>query len=389
MARRGRIKALERLKVWVRAGGRCVFCNEFLLQSELTLRPVPLGEVAHNAAASDEGPRGMPKMSARERNAAENLLLLCGSHHPDADKREQLDLLNREQLARLKEEHERRILEATSAARRPPTVLLRMQGHVRNATVDLGVETATEAVLRSSNRFPELAMSFDRRSVEIDLRQIAGESAAGPDYYRSAAPRIDEVIGQRLRPAVEKGVVPHLSVFAFARFPLLVHLGARLDDSLDVDVFQRHRASQNWIWPDTSDMEPSFTLRRTEPAVRGEPASDAILIVNATGTIHPSELPSVVADLPLFTIELDGDRHPDSVSSRAVRDTFERTLREMLGQLEADDKVVRRLHVFAAAPVSVGVTLGRAVGWGIHPDLLVYDRLDNHTYAPALEITAP
>lgn len=61
----------------------------------------------------------------------------------------------------------------------------------------------------------------------------------------------------------------------------------------------------------------------------------------------------------------------------------------MLGRLEQDDKHIRTLHVFAAAPVSLGVTLGRAVGWGIHPHLIVYDRLDDGTYRPALEVTPP
>lgn len=384
------MKASEKLRVWVLAGGRCVFCNAYLLQSDLTRRPVLLGEVAHNAAASDGGPRAVPKMSAKERSSAGNLLLLCGRHHPDSDKREQLDLLTLDQVRRLKEEHERRVFEATETARRPPTVLLRMQGHVRDATVDLGVETATEAVLRSSNRFPELAMSFDRRSVEIDLRQTAGEPDAGPDYYAAAAARIDEILAQRLRPAIERGAVPHLSVFAFARFPLLVYLGSRLDDSLDVDVFQRHRASQNWVWPDPSDDDPGFVVRREDsPGERDGTDSEAVLIVNATGTIHRSELPPAMAGLPVFIIELDDARHPDSVSSRAIRDSFERALREMLGGLEQTNKSVRRLHVFAAAPVSVGITLGRAIGWGIHPDLLVYDRLGDQTYAPTLEITAP
>jgi hypothetical protein len=161
--RQGKVSAEERLKVWVRAGGRCTFCNVYLLESEITLRPVLLGEVAHNVAASDSGPRANPQMSAHERNSAENLLLLCGLHHPDSDKRVQADLLTVDQLNELKAERERRIFEATESVGRSNTVLLRMQGHVRGASVDLGLEVATEAVLRSSNRFPELALSFDRR----------------------------------------------------------------------------------------------------------------------------------------------------------------------------------------------------------------------------------
>lgn len=391
MGRRGKVSPEERLKVWVRSGGRCAFCNTYLLESELTLRPVLLGEVAHNVAASDTGPRADARMPTRERNSAENLLLLCGLHHPDSDKRAQLDLLSMEQVHALKAEHERRIFEATSTVGRKRTVLLRMQGHIRGATVDLGVEATTEAVLRSSNRFPELALSFDRRGVEIDLRHVAGELDADDAYYQAAAARIDEVVSQRLRPAAEQGAVPHLSIFAIARMPLLVYLGSRIDDALTVDVFQRHRASESWVWPEQSDADPAFTVCRhsQERDRQGAPPTEAVLLVNASGTIHPSELPSQAAQLPTYIIGLDkGTPHTDSVRSRHVRDSFERAVRQMLGQLEQRDKTVRRLHVFAAAPVSLGVTLGRAVGWGIHPQLVVYDRLGDGTYRPALEVTA-
>ncbi|MDF1595740.1 MAG: SAVED domain-containing protein [Acidimicrobiia bacterium] len=388
--RRGKVPENERLRVWVRSGGRCAFCNAYLLESDLTLRPVLLGEVAHNVAASAAGPRGDHQIPGDQRNAADNLLLLCGLHHPDADKRAQLDLLTVEQISTLKEEHERRVFEATETVGRRRTVLLRMQGHVRGATVDLGVEAATEAVLRSSNRFPELALSFDRRGVEIDLRQISGELTAADSYYKAAASRIDEVIAQRLRPAVEKGIVPHLSVFAIARFPLLVYLGSRIDDALTVDVFQRHRATENWIWPAAADDDPEFVARREDPshAPGPRPATDAVLIINASGTIHPAELPAETAGLPTYFVELDGTPHTDSVCSRRVRDSFERAVRKMLGQLEQSDKTVRRIHVFPAAPVSVGVTLGRSVGWGIHPRLVVYDRRDDGSYHPALEVSA-
>jgi hypothetical protein len=392
VGRQGKVSAEERLKVWVRSGGRCAFCNVYLLESELTLRPVLLGEVAHNAAASDAGPRADPKMSGANRSAADNLLLLCGLHHPDSDKRVQLDLLTFDQVRELKHEHERRVREATSAVGRKRTALLRMQGHIRGATVDLDVEAATEAVIRSSNRFPELALSFDRRGVEIDLRQIPGEIDASADYYSAAAARIDELVDRLVRPAAEGGELAHLSVFAIARFPLLVHFGSRIDDALTMDVFQRHRSSESWVWPEASDDDPKFVFRR-EPAPTGctsEPTTDAVLVINASGTIHRAELPSNTAAMPAYVVELDrGTPHTDSVRSRAVLASFEASVRQMLGELERLDKPVRRLHVFAAAPMSVGVTLGRSVGWGIHPQLVVYDRLDDGTYRPALEVSAP
>jgi hypothetical protein len=47
--------------------------------------------------------------------------------------------------------------------------------------------------------------------------------------------------------------VHHLSVFAFARLPLLVYLGSCLDDTIATDIYQRHRLNEAWtLWvPET------------------------------------------------------------------------------------------------------------------------------------------
>lgn len=90
-----------------------------------------------------------------------------------------------------------------------------------------------------------------------------------------------------------------------------------------------------------------------------------------------------------FVIEpIDGTPHPDTVRSPSVRDSAETALRGLLAHLEAHHKSVRTLHVIAAAPVSIAVTLGRAVAWGIHPSLVVYERR-GETYVPATEVTQP
>lgn len=376
----------EKLKVWVRHGGRCVFCNRYLLESDLTLRPVPLGELAHNNAASDAGPRADPGLSAADRNNAENLLLLCGAHHPDVDKPTQLDIFTVDQLVLIKREHEARIRLATDRVGSQRTAVLRVQGNVRGASVDIGSERAMEAVIRSASRFPDLPFSYGGGGVEIDLRNIPGEEKASDLYYEAAAARIDEIIDGRLKPAIEKGAIDHLSIFGFARLPLLVHLGARLDDTIPTDLYQRHRGTQSWIWPADEDGDPRFEHRIAVDRGANASATEAALIVNASGTIHLHELPSGTTGLLTFVIEPTGHTaNPDTVRSRSVLGSFERAFREVLARIESEAKMVKLLHVFAAAPVSVAVTIGRAVGWGIHPALVVYDRSDDGTYVPSLE----
>jgi hypothetical protein len=378
-----------KLKVWVRHGGRCVFCNAYMLESDLTLRPVSLGEIAHNKASSDRGPRADSSASAAERNSADNLLLLCGRHHPDADKAAQVDILTVEQLAAFKKAHEDKIRLATERVGDPRTAILRVQGNIKTAVVDLSATVAADAVIRSAERFPDLPFSPDRQGVEIDLRSLPGEDEGTPAYYEAATKRIDEMIAMRFKPAVENGGIDHVSLLAFARIPVLVYLGSRLDDTIPTEVYQKHRAGETWVWGEDLDTDPEFTYRLLAEG-SGERPDEAVLVVNASGTIHAAELPAAVDGLPIYLIELvSGTPHTDTIRSRAVRDSFERALRQLLGQVEATHKTVRRLHVFAAAPVSAAVILGRSVGWRIHPNLVVYDRAADGTYHPALEVTAP
>jgi hypothetical protein len=173
--------------------------------------------------------------------------------------------------------------------------------------------------------------------------------------------------------------VTHVSVFAFARLPLLVYLGSKLDDTYEVAVYQRQRSNETWGWPSTE--ERTFTIA-TAPAS----GPDAVLIVNVSGTIDPTDLPETVRDLPRFEVSIEGDASVDAIASRASLLAFESAVRELLAGLEADGKTVRRLHVFGALPVSAAVVLGRAHDRHVHPALAVYDRTDG-AYRLAVEIS--
>jgi hypothetical protein len=45
-----------------------------------------VSQICHIYAASDDGPRGKQGLTAEERDAPENLILMCGFHHPLVDK---------------------------------------------------------------------------------------------------------------------------------------------------------------------------------------------------------------------------------------------------------------------------------------------------------------
>jgi hypothetical protein len=74
--------------LWGRAAGRCAMpeCRVELFAEATDYDPiVVIGEIAHVAAAADDGPRSAPELDAAQRNDYGNLMLLCQNCHARID----------------------------------------------------------------------------------------------------------------------------------------------------------------------------------------------------------------------------------------------------------------------------------------------------------------
>lgn len=375
----------ERLKLWVRSGGRCVICNRYLLEGDLSYRELTFGELAHivGRQATKGSPRGLDAdLDEDHRDNADNLVLVCDDEHDELDKLGSRDMFSVDFIRDLKRRHEERVLHVTGFAEDRRTTILRVVGNLRGNAVEITRDTAAKAVIQSAGRFPRFSLAYDRHSIEVDLRHVAGETAAGPDYYRATTALIDEVLDHKLKEGVAREEIAHLSVFAFARLPLLIYLGAHLDDNVQTDIYQRHRATESWEWPDESTQA---TFQIDVPAVAPD-ATEGALVMSVSGSIQPDEVPSDLEDLPRFVLTVQGATpHADVLRSPAALNAFEASCRQLLARIEATHKKIRRLHVFPAIPLSAGVTFGRVFDPAVHPSVLVYDRTDSG-YQPALQV---
>jgi SMODS-associated and fused to various effectors sensor domain len=384
LASRGTIPEVQSRRVWAASAGRCAICGADLLEGRLTHAPLTLGELAHivGATTGEGSPRGQAGLSAEGRNKAENLMLICAGEHDEIDRAGASDVLTIERLTAIKRDHEDWVHRVTGLDRNRGTVVLRVIGAVRGNPVELSRPTASATVLNCDGRFPDFPLSLERDGIEIDLRQIAGEAEPSAAYWQSAKDKIDEVISHKLDDGIRQGKVAHLSVFAFARLPLLIYLGSRLDDTVETAIYQRHRSSETWDWID--DAEVDFVVE-VGPAP-DQTAKEAVLILNVSGSIQVDEMPAALLDLPRLTIHpATTTPSPDVVSSAQALRSFERTVREVLSEIEATAKAVERLHVFAALPMSAGVVLGRVHDPQVHPTLVVYNR-GVEGYSVALEV---
>ncbi|MEY9965977.1 hypothetical protein ABIA33_004032 [Streptacidiphilus sp. MAP12-16] len=382
-----------RLEVWVRSGGRCTICNRYLLDGALANKTIRLGELAHivGQQSTAGSPRGQNDLV--ERDTADNVMLVCADEHDEIDAPENLDVFTVEKLLAFKRAHEDRIKHVTGIAPDRATTVLRMIGQVRGHEVELTRQSASSAVLTSGDRVPLFLESYSRHGIEIelrhvlgeatiDLRDVPGEDGANGEYYRQAKAVIDNVIDNKLNEGISRDQVAHISVFGFARIPLLVYLGSRLDDTVPTDVYQRHRHDETWTW---SEDEPAvaFSAHLDQDV---PPDEEAVLVLNISGTIQPGELPPHLAGLRRYRISpVEAMASPDIMRHRDSLASFQERLRALFSDIEATAKRVRRLHVLPAVPLSAAVSLGRVHDRHVHPSLTIYDRT-NGGYRPALEI---
>ncbi|MES2354894.1 MAG: HNH endonuclease, partial [Pseudomonadota bacterium] len=70
------------------SGNRCAFptCTKSLIEDGTEISEATVtGNICHIYAASDNGPRGKPGLKKNERNAPNNLILMCRDHHAIVD----------------------------------------------------------------------------------------------------------------------------------------------------------------------------------------------------------------------------------------------------------------------------------------------------------------
>lgn len=99
------IKQSDLKLLWGRSGNRCANCKvELSFDAEHSSGSFPLGEQAHIVAAELDGPRGKSILTAEERDAYANLILLCPTDHRRIDR--DVDNYPVEKLHQIKTAHE-------------------------------------------------------------------------------------------------------------------------------------------------------------------------------------------------------------------------------------------------------------------------------------------
>ena len=345
------------LLLCVRAGGRCEFDghNAYLFEHPITLHQGNFAEMAHIVAFKKAGPRG-----ARSRpddiNNVDNLMLLCPACHKLID--DHPNEYPRERLEGYKREHEERIRHLTDLGSDRKTCVIVFKAPIAGHTVAVPFDPVVEATFP---RYPKT-----RSPLTIDLTGLA----EGAGMVESACATITKRIDPLFEPEGEASQVGHVSIFALGPMALLVCLGRHLTSKVPVDVFQRHRDTERWLWkPDG----PRISFRHAVLS-QGNPKRVAV-IVSLSGSIKLEDLPADIQNgSTIYELTVEGvTPSPTILRRREDLEAFRVAYQELLGTIGQQHGRLDTIDFFPAVPAPVAVLCGRELLPKVHPQLRVFD----------------
>ena len=353
------IPTLTRLIIMVQAGGRCEFdgCNEYLFEHPLTLTAGNFAQFAHIVAFSKEGPRGDARPERKGINDPDNLMLLCPQCHKLIDN--DPDLYRVSTLEKYKRKHEERIRHVTGLGPELKTTVVQLKTKVAGQVVAIPVTQVTEAV---APRYPT-----DAHGYVIDLTNID----EGDGFFEIAMREIKRQTQRLYERGMNVAETRHISLFALAPIPLLIFLGSQLSNKIPVELFQRHRDTEDWVWK-TSGEPVEYKFHKIKP---GHDPKNVALILSLSGKIHLDSLPpGIDSSYSVYEITLaDGQPNPTYLRLREDLTKFKEKYQTSLRAVLRDHGQLKIIHLFPAVPAPVAVLCGKELLPKVDPKLKVYD----------------
>lgn len=367
-----KIAELVKVILFVRSGGRCEFdgCNKYLLEHHLTLTEGNFAQFAHVVAFSEDGPRGKGSRPYNI-NDISNLMLLCPGCHKLID--DNPGKFTRKTLEGYKKAHEERIYHVTGLGPEQKTSILTVKSRIGDQTVAMPFDQILEAI---TPRYP-----ISKEGLPIDLTQLPTSSAS---FIKAACDTIHEQLQGFMAAGGEVRRSHHISLFAIAPIPVLAYLGSQLSNKVPLDLYQRHRDTENWTW------KPSGKLvqYKMQQRQKGKAGAGVALLLSLSGTIGNATLPSeITKDYAVYEFTLANTTpNPTFLRTKQDLEEFRNQYQVVIGTIVREHPGIQLVELFPAVPAPIAVLCGRELLPKIHPSLRVYD-YDKHKRGFTYQVT--
>lgn len=371
------VPKLRELQLYVAAAGLCQMpsCRENVLVHVPTLTPINLGEKAHIISFERAGPRGYHPSRPIDIHNTANLMLLCPSCHKLVD--ENAGEYPVGKLLRYKGDHERLVREFQDGlhAEIMHTTVIRFIAPIGSKPAEIPSEHIRRAI------FP------NRQQGDIfDISLADSHSLPEDEIYTFGNSLIAQRIGHFLDGQRHDKPSQHLSIFGLGPIPLLVALGSAIGRDLPVRIFNRHSTTDDWAW---RKRVPAGDFR-TKRIRKGTNTDLVALLVSCSGRVQPNRLPSSIDQrFSIYAIEPIGEMpSKEIVRTERTLEHFRSSYEQFRAQIRDQHSLASHIHVFAAVPPAVAITLGRDLISKVDPILAIYDWRRDH-YVKAFEVNQP
>jgi len=337
--------------LWGRAAGRCAMpeCRMDLVVDATEYDPIVIiGEIAHGAAASDDGPRAEPELSRRERDDYSNLILLCRNCHERFDG--QPNTYSTERWKEIKASHE-----AWVRASLPE------RGRSRTGWTAFGLQGDHPVDLATA----DAAISPDFIAGAPQLLRVPIEPASWP--------QVDQGIAARARELLAEGDMfdRRLAVFPLAPVSACISLGYHLTNRPHVRLFQYHRDDRTWAWPMSPAAVPDITVSGLD---REDGTSRSVaFLFHYTAIVTDSAIDRLgISSAPRIDFRVPNPstgwlQHPEQMKWAALeaRRAFERAVQRY--------PRAETWNIFYAGPAPIAVAVGQQLNPTMCPAVQLHE----------------
>lgn len=371
---REKIKPAVQLMLYAQSGGFCQFdgCENSIIEHHVTKASENAGEKAHIVAYSDGGTRADSTLPTEYVNSLENLMALCPGCHDHIDKngerysRHTLEEMKRARVALVRDAIRNRTGELK-------TNVLVFEAPIGERIVSIAAHETASAI---RPRYPASG-----NPLRINLNGLAkqGETRA---FYDAAEEQIEKEIAEYFRNGGPLFEAQHISLFGIGPIPLLVKLGATLNDKIPTEIHNKRNNPATWDWNADGEVV-RFDFRCIR---RGAPDGPVVLALSISGAVPVSELGRGFERASVYELHVDGQPPARTlIQTKADLEAFKAAYCSVLGEIAGAHSVAAPVHLLPAVPACIAVACGLMRHPKAHGPLRVYDLRDG-AYQFILEI---
>lgn len=367
------ISTKNKTKLWLVSGGRCEYpgCNKPLWKDSVTYNDMNIAYMAHIIADTPGGPRGDENLSEKLADDISNLMLLCDVHHRMIDNKNDKGEEPEEHhpvklLRQFKREHEQRIELVTSLDIHRKSYIVSLTANIENHKGFINFKDAKQAML--PERFPATDQIIN---IDLTKSELTEDDT---EFWASSAKSITRKLNTRLDSGPDGNEINHLSVFAFAPIPLLIHFGKELGNKLPTDLYQKHRDTEKWDWKELENKEFKYELIK-QPKNKEEQNDDVVLILSLSGKIHVSEVTELLGkNIDIYEMSVP---NPNPLFLKALEqlELFGKEIRQLLARIREKHGEKCVIHLFPAIPIPIAIEFGRSILPKADPEIKIYEKL--------------